>query len=251
MTVPTGLTSRWIRRHLPVGDPRIRLLCFPHAGGTASFFRSWPKHVPADVEVLSLRYPGREDRLNEPFIDTMEPLADAIAEALPPLLDRPLAFFGHSMGASIAHEVAVRLEARHGFTLHRLMVSARPAPQLLPAYDFDLGNDEALVADVRRLDKNSGAILDDPDLRELVLPAIRADYSLVRGYQPQDVRTVKSPIAAYVGDADPEVSTADVEGWNAVSAAGFRFRVFDGDHFYLVPHEKALVADVAEQLRQD
>nr|QVT76748.1 thioesterase [Streptomyces sp.] len=251
MTVPTSLTNRWIRRHLPVGDPRVRLLCFPHAGGTASFFRSWPKHVPADTEVLSLRYPGREDRLNEPFIDTMEPLADAIADALPALLDRPLAFFGHSMGASIAHEVAVRLEARHGFTLHRLMVSARPAPQLLPAYDFDLENDEALVADVRRLDRNSGAILDDPDLRGLVLPAIRADYSLVSDYQPQDVRTVESPITAYVGDADPEVSTADVAGWKAVSPAGFRFRVFDGGHFYLVPHEKALVADVAGQLRQD
>nr|QVQ62861.1 thioesterase [Streptomyces sp.] len=251
MIVSTGPASRWIRRHLPAGDPRIRLLCFPHAGGTASFFRTWPKQVPSDVEVLSLRYPGREDRLADPFITTMEPLADAIAEAVTPLLDRPLAFFGHSMGASIAHETAVRLEARHGFTLHRLMVSARPAPQLLPAYHFDLDDDEALVADVRRLDSNSGAVLDDLALRELVLPAIRADYSLVRDYQPREVRTVKSPIAAYGADADPEVSTADVEGWSAVSAAGFRLRIFEGDHFYVVPREKDLVADITEQLRQD
>nr|WSW43255.1 alpha/beta fold hydrolase [Streptomyces sp. NBC_01001] len=251
MTVSAGLASRWIRRHLPVANPRIRLLCFPHAGGTASFFRSWPKHFPADVEVLSLRYPGREDRLNEAFIDAMDPLVDAVTDTLVPLLDRPLAFFGHSMGASVAHEVAVRLESRHDFRLHRLLVSARPAPHLLGTYRLHLEDDESLAADVRRLDKNSSGILTDPDLRELVLPAIRADYRLVGTYQPRGIEKIKSPIVAYAGDTDPEVSFADVQGWNAVSPDGFRFRAFQGDHFYLVPHEKALVTDVVQQLCQD
>lgn len=215
----------------------------------AGFFRSWPKRVAPGIEVYSVRYPGREDRLQEPCVDRMEPLVEGITAATESLMDRPLAFFGHSMGASVAHEVALRLERRHGFTLDHLIVSARTAPQLLRPCDYSrMANDEALIDDVRRLDPRGSVLLDDPELREFVLPAIRADYWLVADYRPDSIEPVNSPIVAYAANNDPEVSIADVAGWQEINPADFTLRVFSGNHFYLVQHEAELVADISERL---
>src|SRR5689334_14969295 len=101
----TDHSSRWFRRYRRVTDPRLRLVCFPHAGGSASAYRSWAALLPSDVDMLAVQYPGRQDRLAEPCLVAMEQLTDAIVTALAPLCDRPLALFGHSMGASLAHEV--------------------------------------------------------------------------------------------------------------------------------------------------
>ncbi|MEW2501003.1 alpha/beta fold hydrolase, partial [Amycolatopsis sp. NPDC047767] len=114
MTV--GVAQRWLRRFSSPPAPRLRLACFAHAGGSASFFRTWPRSLPADVEVLAIRYPGRQDRLAEPCAQRLDDLVDDVAAALAePLADGvPFAFFGHSMGSAIAFETARRLEARWG-----------------------------------------------------------------------------------------------------------------------------------------
>jgi pyochelin biosynthetic protein PchC len=246
---PAPLASEWFRLPSPVSDPATRLLCFPHAGGAAGFFRSWHQRVAPGIEVHAVRYPGREDRLREPCLDRMEPLVEAITVAAESLLDRPLAFFGHSMGASVAHEVALRLERRHGFTVDRLFVSARPAPRLLRPFDYSrMASDDSLVDDLRRLGSRGSALLDNPDFREVLLPAIRADYWLVAGYRPDTTERVSSPIVAYAGDSDPEVSVTEVAGWREANPADFTLRTFSGDHFYLVEREADLIADISAHL---
>lgn len=115
--------KKWFRIHRGGPAPRLRLLCFPHAGGTAQLFHGWPALLPADVEVLAVPLPGRQDRLAEPCVESMAAMADVIATALLPWLDRPLALFGHSMGACVAYEVTLCLEAR-GIVPSHLMVSA-------------------------------------------------------------------------------------------------------------------------------
>jgi pyochelin biosynthetic protein PchC len=245
-----GGSAVWLRRYTTMPDPRLRLICFPHAGGVASAFRTWPEHLPFDVEVLAACYPGRESRLDDPLIYNMDVLVDRLDDVLRPLLDRPVALFGHSMGASVAHELAIRLSAVPGARIVGLFLSARTPPHRLPSPDPELLADEdALLAKIRELGHQNLALYEDPEFRGLILPSIAADYRIVGGYSPKPDRVVAVPITAYVGDQDPEVSFDDMREWSAATSRTFRLEVLPGGHFYLRAQEKRLVADIAGRLR--
>lgn len=248
-TATSDVDSIWFRRHRSATSPRIRLVCLPHAGGTASFFHAWAGAFGGDVEVLVARYPGRQERIAEPCIDRMEPLAEAITQALLPFRNAGLALFGHSMGASLAYEVAVRLEHTHGIRPDGLFVSARQAPHRVGVRPGHPHGDEALIEEVRRLGGVDVDVLNDPDLRELVLPAIRADFHIVETYAPRPPVAVNCPVVGYVGRDDPDVGADDMSAWANIAAREFDLRVFPGDHFYLVPWRAALIGDLADRIR--
>jgi pyochelin biosynthetic protein PchC len=222
----------------------VRLVCFPHAGGSASAYRTWPALLPADIEVLAVQYPGRQDRRHEACPADLHQLADAVTDALEPFRDRPLALFGHSMGASAAHEVALRLRDT---AVHGLFVSARLPPRHHRPRDPHQ-DDDALLADVRALDPADSAVLDDPDLRELLVPAIRADFRLADTYRPTAGPAVDVPVVAYVGDRDPCVSVWQMRAWAEITTAGFDVVVLPGDHFYLKANGERLAEDISLRL---
>jgi surfactin synthase thioesterase subunit len=243
--------ATWFRRYPSSAPTRTRLLCLPYAGGSASSFHSWGNALGEDVEVLAARYPGRQERIAEPCLESMEELADAVTAAVLPLLDKPLALFGHSMGASLAYEVAVRLERLHGFCPSLLLVSAQRPPHGQRPRGVHLGGEESVLAEVRKLGGTDAALLDDPDLRELVMPALLADFTVVGRYAEKGRRPavpVRCPVVGYVGDEDPNVTVDEVAAWAGVAPKGFELKVLRGDHFYLVPRRDELVADVASRL---
>lgn len=247
--ISTDPATLWFRAFRQVPAPRLRLVCFAHAGGAASAFRLWHKGLPDDVEVLGVQYPGRQDRFLEDPVEHMDVLVDAISAAFPPLLTGPVAFFGHSLGASVAHEVAVRLEERYDHPVTRLFVSARPAPHRLAPDDGHLFTDDYLAKELHRLGGADADLADDPEMRELILPAVRADYTLVANYGPQSsIRTVTAPIDAFVGTHDPEITAADMRRWADVTRSDFACRTFPGDHFYLQPRQAELLRHLAERL---
>lgn len=240
-----GALSRWLHRPRPVEAPRARLVCFPHSGGTASFYRDWPGLVPGDVEVLPVQYPGREERLREPLAGDMGELADRISDALAPEMAVPVTLFGHSLGAVVAYEVAVRLRDRCPAVPHALVVSGHPGPGRERPGAWHSATDAELCAELLRLGGTRKEVLDHPELLRLVLPIVRGDYRLTETRR-MVATPLGCPVLACVGAEDTEVTAAEAEAWAAVTTADFAVRVFPGGHFYLTAHRRELIAEVIQ-----
>lgn len=240
--------GEWLRVWRTVAQPRLRLVCLPHAGGTAGVFHPWLDHVPADVELVAVQYPGRQDRLNEACIEHMDALADQVTEAVTGLLDRPVAVFGHSMGASVAYEVTVRLEGRHNVSPVRLFTSGRQAPHRQTPEDIAHLSDDDLVNTIRGLGEVDRGILDNHELREFILPPLRADYRLILGYRPAQLVKVATPITAYAGLSDPGCPIEGARAWSELTTGGFNLRIFPGDHFFPVTSAAEILHDLFRRL---
>ncbi|MFH8568044.1 thioesterase II family protein [Streptomyces sp. NPDC017993] len=249
LTRPRRFGSAWLKWYRPVLAPRLRLICLPYAGGTAGAFHSWADRLPANVELVAVQYPGRQDRFQEPCVEEMAPLADHIAQELAPYCDRPFALFGHSMGAAVGYEVALRLEARYGARPQHLFVSGHASPLLPRGHrDVHLRDEESMLEWFGELGAMDPAVLADKELRPLVVPSLRADLRLIETYRPAPHRPVSAPLTSYVGDADPGVDPDDAAAWSELTSGEFSFRVFPGGHFYLSDQETELLADITERL---
>ncbi|MEE1927327.1 thioesterase domain-containing protein [Streptomyces sp. TRM 70351] len=240
----------WLRPH-PVrgGTPATaRLVCLPHAGGTASAFAGWPARLPPGVEMLAVQYPGRQDRLAEPVVTDMHEMADRLAAELRGLLDLPMTLFGHSMGSGLAYEVAGRLERESGFVMNRLFVSARTAPHRIDGEHRHRLTDEELVAAMRHLGGPDAAVYDHPQLLPLILPPLRSDLRLLDAYLPDDVTPLKAPVTAFGGDRDDTCPVAGLSAWQDATAETLEVRSFPGGHHYLRENEEAVVEAVSPAL---
>jgi surfactin synthase thioesterase subunit len=235
----------WIRRFHPAPEHGIRLVFLPHAGGSASYFAPLSEALSDRADVLCVQYPGRQDRLAEPCIDNIPDLTDAVLTALRPLIDRPTVLFGHSMGAAVAFEVARRLDRDAGIVPHRLLVSGRRAPA--DHYDGSIHrlDDNGLIAELRRLSGTDTALLANPELLEMVLPTLRADYQAVETYVYQPGPPLRCPIVALVGDSDPRVSIDQARAWGEYSTGPFDLRVFPGGHFYLADQQPGVIETIS------
>ncbi|MFE6281737.1 thioesterase II family protein [Streptomyces sp. NPDC057877] len=238
----------WLRRFHASEGAVCEVVCFPHAGGAASSWRGLSAELSPTVDVLAVQYPGRQDRHREAPVGDLHRLADLIAGVLGPGRERPRALLGHSMGASLAYEVAVRLAREPGGEPRLLVLSGRRAPSLPPRDRSWLRDDAALIAKVRALGGTDAALLDDPELRELVLPALRGDYRALASYQGTPGRTLSCPVLALAGGQDTDATAADVEAWRHHTSGDFRMRVFEGGHFFLSHHTREAAGLVRELL---
>jgi surfactin synthase thioesterase subunit len=229
---------------------RVRLFCLPHAGGGTSAFHRWQEYMPEGVAVCPVRLPGRESRASETPFTAIGPLVTALADAIATHTARPYALFGHSMGAGIAFELARELRRRGQPLPLCLMVSGARAPQYRLGWTVppEPGDDE-LLAQLRRLEGIPREALEDPGVLRIILPALRADTALYRGYVYTGEEPLACPIRAYGGECDPNVGREHLEAWARQTTAGFSLSVFPGGHFYLQSAEPALLEAIAAALR--
>ena len=244
-------SALWVRPLVNRPNAGRRLVFFPHAGGAAGYFRPLSAALPPDVEPVAIQYPGRQDRRREPPASSIDELADAMAEVLGDSpAHTPTFFFGHSMGAIVAFEVIRRYERANGTAPMGLIASGRGAPAICKQELLHTRTDADVVREVRRLNGTESDLLDDPDLRAMILPAIRADYRAIEGYQFNGGLPVKVPVHAFVGTSDPRVTVAEAEAWRQHTSAEFQLRTFPGGHFYLTEVPVAgLAAEVARSVR--
>jgi pyochelin biosynthesis protein PchC len=248
--------DKWIRCFHPCPGGSSRLVCFPHAGGSATYYFSLSRLLVPEVEVLAVQYPGRQDRRNEPCIGNIADLADRVAGVLAGKMSAPddaarggngglpFAFLGHSMGATLAFEVARRFQRRHGRGPRWLFVSGRNAPSRRRDGDIHKRDDAGLVAALREIGGTDERLFDDEELLATVLRVTRNDYKAAETYVWSPGPRLTCPITVLVGDADPQTTMDGASAWAEHTTGPFDLQVFPGGHFYLDIHR----ADVSETI---
>jgi medium-chain acyl-[acyl-carrier-protein] hydrolase len=229
-------------RPRPQPRARLRLFCLAHAGGGASAYRGWADALPAEVEVCSVQLPGRENRVREPAFERLEPLVEALADAIEEFLDRPFALFGHSNGALIGFELARTLRARGRPGPVHVFPSGRRAPEL-PADRPPIHtlSEAEFLKELQELGGIPPQLLEHRELLEMIVPTLRADVAIHETYAFGEQPPLECPATAYGGVADPRVSRAQLEAWARHFAGPFILRMFPGGHFYLQDDRAAVL----------
>jgi medium-chain acyl-[acyl-carrier-protein] hydrolase len=248
--VPSSGGAAWVLAPRPNPQATIRLFCFPYAGVGPSVYRPWLTVLPAHVEARLIQLPGREGRWREPALTAVADIADQLTTALLPYLDSPFAFYGHSLGALISFEVTRRLRAAGAPMPRHLFLGAHRAPQLPnPHPEMRHLPDAGFVDELRRrYDGIPQSVLENPELLELMLPCLRADFTAYETYQHRAEPPLDCAISAFGGDQDVYVRTHEVAGWREQTRGRFRMRVVPGNHFFVQTERDRVLAAVADDL---
>lgn len=249
---PSGPSpERWLAYREINPRARMRMFCFPYAGGGASVFRTWRASLPADLEVCPVQIPGRESRMREQPYDHVDPMVDVLVDALRPYMDLPFTFFGHSMGAIIGFALARELRRRGERLPFHLFVSGRGAPDQ-PARQEPIHGlpEDEFLAKLRELNGTPEEVLQHAELMKLLLPILRADFAVNETYPYTEEALFELPLSAFGGLGDVDIPAEDVEAWGSQTTGRFRSRMLPGDHFFINTHKDLLLESVARDLAE-
>jgi medium-chain acyl-[acyl-carrier-protein] hydrolase len=242
--------ERWIAQLRPAPNARLRLVCFPYAGGGIAQFQPWGALLPPDIDLCAIKLPGRESRLQEPPSEHLLDLATTLGTVLVPLLDRDVVFFGHSLGALVGFET-IRALRRSGYPIPRhFFASGRAAPQVAPVDSpiHHLPQAELIAEVTRRYDGIPRVVLEEPSLLNLLLPMLRGDLKMLETYQYHPEAPLQCPITAFGGESDPRVALPGLHAWASQTDGTFNVETFRGGHFYLQTERPALLSALVDQL---
>ena len=215
--------------------PRLRLVCFPHSGGGAYQYRLWGGRLPEGVDLYAVQLPGREDRIHENPFRSLNDAVTSVSNDLLAILNGPFAIFGHSLGAMIGAEVALRLAFEHRLGPERLFVSGSPALSAIDPNRHRIHDlpDEQLLDHVRRLNGTPAELLADERIRSLILRVIRGDYAIFDGYTYTKHHPLSCPVTVFGGESDPTTTPETLGAWSTVTTGPTDVHLLPGGHFFL------------------
>ena len=248
---PCSEKNAWVKFPRPNPRAEIRLFSFPYSGAGCSVFYRWSRELPENVELCPVQLPGRENRLSEPPMTDMQRLVEAAAAGLLPYLNKPFAFFGHSMGALLSFELARYLESRLHVTPTHLFVSGHNAPQIpctrAPIHALP---EEQFLVEVCKLNGMASEVIESEELMRLILPILRADFMLCETYRYQASEPWPCPISALGGSWDRFVTPQGLEAWEEHTKGPFSVHLFPGDHFYIHTNRMALLETICQKISE-
>lgn len=246
---PRKRSNPWLVRQARTALVEQRLFCFPYAGGSAQVFHGWSEWLPPSIEVVAIQAPGKGTRLLEPPCTRVDALCDELLQAMGPLLhDKPFSFFGHSNGAFVAFELSCRLQHRGLPMPRQLLLSASPAPWTRDIErPFSAMTDQEFKEVLKDLNGTPPAVLDQPDLFELLLPGLRADFSLPENYEFGWERKLMAETHVFYGEHD-EVTEQQIFAWQEQIARPLTFQKIAGGHFFIHSHAEELLASIGSRL---
>ncbi len=239
----------WVTFPQPNPQANLRLFCFPYAGGSSGIFRTWANNLPKSIEVCPIEFPGRGSRFIEAPFTRLDLLVEEIAPSILPYLDKPFAFFGHSMGAVISFELTRIINRKYGLLPVHLLIAGRHAPQLsdrhppihnLPEPDFIQG--------LCRYNGMPKQVLENSELMEVFLPVLRADFAVCETYNYTDEPPLSCPITAFGGLQDTETSVDELEAWRNKTNNSFFLHLLPGDHFFIQSDQLLLLQLITQIL---
>lgn len=243
------LRERWIKpvKHATC-KPDRRLICFAHAGGSARSFRTWNKAFPDNVEIFAVQLPGREERAEERFLDSVGHAAAVLGEMVTPFVQTGTAFFGHSLGGLIAYETVRWLQEKKHINPMHLFVSACEAPTFCVGKNIHKESDAILIEEVIAQGGTPPEVFECPELSDAMLPVIRDDYRLRETYRYQQGERLLCPLTVCSGRSDASIDVSMLMQWESVAGVSIYWKSFAGGHFYLIDNLPLLARFVCEQL---
>jgi medium-chain acyl-[acyl-carrier-protein] hydrolase len=247
-----SISGSWIVRPFPRVNASFRMFCFPYAGSGPLAYRGWAENLPENVDVCYIHPPGREARLRERSYTDFPQLIEQLQSVVGVLLDRPYVFYGHSLGAVVAYEVARALRRSGKPEPQHLFVSASRAPHL--RYEHQPARHLSDVDFLREMDRRYGAIprqlMEDPDLRDLLVPPLRADITLLETYQHVSEEPLGCQITCFGGNGDTMVSSNALQSWRDHTQKTMRLHMLQGEHLFLQTARTELLGFIKETLTE-
>jgi medium-chain acyl-[acyl-carrier-protein] hydrolase len=229
----------------------VRLFCLPFSGGNPVEFRPWVEALPDTVEVCAVNLPGRGNRWSEAPYTRMPVLVKDLVPAMTPLLNKPFALYGHSLGALLAFETARELRRGMWPGPAHLFVAGCDAPHALQQSEpVHALADAEFVEWLQHQNGTPKEVLRNREIMRLMLPVLRADFEVWETYAYTDAPPLACPITAFGGEQDPITRPEGLDAWQSHTTRRFAWRMFPGDHFFPRVRRTELLEEIGRILSE-